>query len=293
VQAGDFALAPVALRVTNSAGRAVFDIDRIGVFDGAVSGDFVVNGRGGLSVRGDLNLVNMQLSPMMAALVGNDRLDGTGNAAIRFLGVGNDMATLMASLDGDGDLALGAGAIIGLDLAGMIRTLDASFQGDGARTVYDSLTAAFTITEGVLRNDDLLLDAPWGEVAGAGRVDLGAQTLDYRVIPTVMRDASGSGGINVPILFSGPWASLSIRPDLEYLAQQELAEEAERLEAEARARLAEEADRLEAEARARANEALGLDLQEGDTVEDAQDALEQRLRDEAEDQLRRLLGGGN
>lgn len=293
LRAGDLELAPVALRVTNSAGRAVFDIDRIGVFDGVVSGDFVVNGRGGLSVRGDLNLVNIQLSPMMAALAGTDRLDGTGNAAIRFLGVGNDMATLMGSLDGDGDVALGAGAILGLDLAGMIRTRDASYRGDGARTVYDSLTAAFTIAEGVLRNDDLLLDAPWGEVAGAGAVDLGARTLDYRVIPTLMRDASGNGGINVPILFSGPWASLSIRPDLEYLARQELAAEAERLEAEARARLAEEADRLEAEARARANAALGLDLEEGDTVEDAQDALEQRLRDEAQDQLRRILGGGN
>ena len=44
--------------------------------------------------------------------------------------------------------------------------------------------------------------------------------------------------------------------------------------------------------RARANEALGTQLQQGDTVQDARDALEQRLRDEAEQQLLRLLGRG-
>jgi hypothetical protein len=50
---------------------------------------------------------------------------------------------------------------------------------------------------------------------------------------------------------------------------------------------------LETEARDRANQLLGTDLGQDSTVQDARDALEQRLRDEATQQLRRLLGQGN
>jgi AsmA protein len=50
----------------------------------------------------------------------------------------------------------------------MIRNFDASFRGEGARTVYDSITANFVISDGIVQNDDLLLDAPWGGVEGAG-----------------------------------------------------------------------------------------------------------------------------
>ncbi len=287
----DTALSPIEARLTNDNGRAVLDIERVGVYGGTLAGQVVVNGRGGLSARTDVILAGVQLSPLLQAAAGYERLEGSGSMSLQVLAVGNDMATLMQSLDGQGDLAFGAGAILGLDIAGMVRNLDTSFQGEGARTVYDSITANFVITDGVLQNDDLLLDAPWGTVTGAGQVDIGAQTLDYRVIPGVLRDDQGQAGIQVPVLISGPWASPSIRPDLAYLAEQELAAEAARLEEEARARLAEEADRLEEEARQRANELLGTELEAGDTVDDAGQALEDRLREEAENQLRRLLGG--
>ena len=282
-------LGPVDLRATLDQGRLVLDIERIGVYGGVLAGDFVVNGRGGLSVRSDLLLADVDLNPLLRDLAGYDRLDGTGSASLQVLGVGNDMASIMASLSGAGDFAFGAGAIRGLDLAGMIRNFDASFRGEGARTVYDRVGANFTISNGILANDDLILEAPWGEVTGAGTVDIGAQTLAYRVIPGVMRGQAGAA-LRVPVLITGSWANPTIRPDLEFLAEQELAEERARLEAEARARLDAEATRLEDEARRRANEALGTQFDSTTTTQDARDALEQRLRDEAEQQLLRLLG---
>jgi AsmA protein len=198
----------------------------------------------------------------------------------------------MTGLSGEGELRLGAGVVRGIDLATMIRNRDPGAQGAGARTVYDSVSAGFTIADGVLANEDLALAAGWGSAVGAGRVDLGAQSLDYRLIPAILQSGDG-GAIRVPVLIRGPWSGPSIRLDLEYLAQQELAAERARLEAEAKARLEAEVDRLEAEARARANQALGTQLQQGDTVQDARDALEDRLRQEAEQQLLRLLGRGN
>jgi AsmA protein len=283
---------PVDLRATLDRGRLVLDLRRVDVYGGTLAGEVVVNGRGGLSARSDVILAGVDLNPLLTDLAGYDRLEGTGSLSLQVLGVGNDMATLMASLDGQGDFAFGAGAIQGLDLAGMIRNLDPSYRGEGTQTVYDRVSANFTIVDGILSNDDLQLDASWGEVTGVGTVDIGAQTLAYRMTPGVMRD-EGAARVRVPILISGPWANPTIRPDLEFMAEQELAEERERLEAEARARLDAEAERLEEEARTRANEILGTGFDAETSTEEAQDALEQRLRDEAEQQLLRLLGRGD
>jgi AsmA protein len=292
LEGAGLALGPADLQATLTRGRLVLDIERIGAYDGTLTGQFVVNGRGGLSVGGDLLLAGAQLQPFLTDLAGYERLRGSGSASLQFLGVGNDMATIMSGLEGQGDLSFGAGAIEGLDLAGMIRNLDASYRGAGARTVYDRIAGNFAIEGGVLSNDDLRLDAPWGEVTGAGTVNLGAQTLDYRLVPGFLEGAEGAA-IRVPILVRGSWGDPAIRPDLEYLAEQELAEERERLEAEARARLDAEAERLENEARERANEALGTEFDSDTTVDEAGEELERRLRDEAEQQLQRLFGEGD
>jgi len=201
------------------------------------------------------------------------------------------VAAIMASLEGAGDLSFGAGAILGLDLAGMIRNLDASYRGEGAQTVYDSITANFSMARGVLTNDDLFLDAPWGEVRGAGRVDLGGRTLDYRVIPGVMRDDGGEAAIAVPVLIDGPWARPRFRPDVEYLAEQEFLEQRDRLTEEAEARVIEERERIEGEVRDRANELLGTDIAPGDGEAEIEEAVRERIAEETRNVLSRLLGG--
>ncbi|MCU4655114.1 AsmA family protein [Roseibacterium sp. SDUM158016] len=292
VDLGTAEVAPVEVNATLDRGRLVFDIGSIGAYGGRLAGQFVVNGRNGLSVGGDLILAGVQLNPLLSHFADFDRLEGTGNASLQFLGVGNDLATIMSGLEGQGDMAFGAGAVLGFDLAGMIRNFDASFRGEGARTVYDSVTANFSIADGVLTNDDLELDAPWGAVRGEGTVDLGAQRLDYRVIPGVMRDENGQVGIEVPVLIDGPWSDLRFRPDLEYLAEQEFLEQRDRLAAEAQARLAEEQDRIEQDVRDRANELLGTQIEAGDTREEIEGALTDRLTEEAGNALLRLLGGG-
>jgi AsmA protein len=284
-------LGAVEVNATLSQGRVVFEIGRIEAYGGRLAGQFVVNGRGGLSVGGDLILTEVQLAPLLDEFAGYDRLEGTGSASLQFLGVGNHMAAIMSGLEGQGDFAFGAGAILGFDLAGMIRNFDTSFRGEGARTVYDGISANFVISDGVVQNDDLLLDAPWGGVEGGGTVDLGARTVDYRVIPGVMREADGQAGIAVPILVTGPWSDLSFRPDLEYLAEQEFLEQRDRLADEAEARLAEEQDRMEQDIRDRANDLLGTEIEAGDTREDIEDALTDRLSEETQNVLSRILGG--
>ncbi|HSF64036.1 MAG TPA: AsmA family protein, partial [Paracoccaceae bacterium] len=139
---------PARVTMVLDRARAVFETKGIAAYGGAVAGQFVVNGRGGLSVGGDVTLAGMAMEPLLRDLAGWDRLIAAGDLRVKFLGVGNSMAAIMASLSGDGRLTLGRGEIRGLDLAGMLRTLDTGFVGEGARTIFDSVAASFTMDGG-------------------------------------------------------------------------------------------------------------------------------------------------
>ncbi|MFN4156381.1 MAG: AsmA family protein [Paracoccaceae bacterium] len=263
--------------------RAVFDLRQIAAYQGTVSGQFVVNGRSGLSVGGDLVLSGLAMQPLLMDMGGYDRLIGTGDLALKFLGVGNSVDAIMRSFSGSGSLRLGRGELRGLDIAGMLRTLDAGYVGDGQKTIFDAVTAGFSIEKGVLRNEDLAFRAPYVTATGNGSVNLGARTLDYRLRPVALAAVDGTGGVMVPLLITGPWASPRFRLDLEALARERFEDQAKEAEARARAELARKAE-----------QELGIVRQEGERLEDAARRRAQEAIDaEAGRLLQRLLGGGN
>jgi len=275
------------LGLTIDRARAVFDLREVAAFGGQVAGEFVMNNRSGLSVGGNLRARGIDLLPLLTELADYRRLQGLANADLQFLGVGNTMHDIMNSLRGEGSLALSQGEIIGFDLAGMLRNLDMSYMGEGNRTVYQSISGSFTIADGVLRNDDLRLEASRVSVTGQGQVGLGARNLDYRVIPAALRSDAGEV-LRVPLMITGPWDSPRFRLDLEALAREQLRIDQERLEVIAR----EEAQRLEDRARAQAErrlqQELGVERQEGERIEDT---LRRGLEAEIGSRLRGLLGG--
>jgi AsmA protein len=292
VDLGWIALGPTRAGLAIDRARAVLDLREAAAYGGSITGTLVANARGGFSARADLVLSELDLQPLLQALAGYDRLSGRGTLRVSLLSSGGSVDALMRGLSGEGSLALGEGALRGLDLVEMLRRLDPDRVGEGDSTIFDRLVASFRIDGGVLANDDLALSAPLVTATGAGQVDLARQSLDYRLRPTALPGADGQGGVLVPLVISGPWAAPKFRLDLQALADEKLA--AERAELEARARA--EAERLEAEARARleekARDALGVTVQEGETPAEA---LERRAREaleaEAERALERLLGG--
>ena len=277
---------------TIDRGRAVFDLRQIAAYQGAVSGQFVVNGRSGLSVGGDLVLSGLAMQPLLTDLAGYDRLIGTGDLALKFLGVGNSVDAIMRSFSGSGRLSLGKGELRGLDIAGMLRTLDAGYVGEGQKTIFDAVTASFAIEDGVLTNDDLAFRAPYVTASGNGSVNLGARTLDYRLRPIALAAVDGTGGVMVPLLITGTWASPRFRLDLEALARERFEEQARELEARARAEAAAAEARARAELARRAEEDLGIVRRDGESLEQAARRRAQEAMDaEAGRLLERLLGG--
>ncbi len=280
---GAMVLAPVDLRMTLDRARLATDIRRLGLFGGGVTGEFVLNDRDGLSVGGKLALTGLDLQAALAALEVTRRLSGKGTAELSFLGVGESLAAIMASLRGEGRIDLGPGDYAGLDLAAILRALDPAVEGDG-KTDFQRVTGSFTIEGGVLRNRDLVLEGPGIAATGEGKLGLGAQTIDYRIAATALAGADGTGGIGVPLLVTGPWAAPRLTLDLKALADRELAEEKAALEAKARAA----AEAAEAKLREKLKKETGIEAQEGETLEDA---ARRRASEALEEEAGRLLEG--
>ncbi len=282
VDLGRAAFGRTRLAATLDAGRAVIDLREVAAYGGGISGQVIVNARKGFSTRANLTLAGLALQPLLSQFAGYDRLTGTGDVRFNLLGSGSTLDALMHSLEGEGSLAFRQGEVRGLDLAGMLRTMDAGYVGEGAKTVFDSLTASFAVAGGVLSNGDLALAAPLVTAQGAGTVDIGNQRLDYRVTPLSLGGKDLDTDVQVPVLISGTWAAPKVRLDLETLTKRKLEEEAKKLEEKARAEIAQ-----------KAQEELGITMQDGESLEDlARRAAQEALQQEAERQLERLLGGG-
>ena len=252
VQIGAAHLGPTRARLNLDDGRAVLTLTEAEAWGGQLAGLVVVNARKGLSASVDLTLAEADVQAALAEMLGVPRLAGRGSIRVKLLGVGASVDAMMRSLKGEAGLSLTKGEIAGFDLGGMLRTMDPGYVGAGRQTLFDSLSVTAQIVGGVLRSEDLALVAEHFSAGGTGTVDLGAQAVDYRLLPRL-----AEGGV-VPVLIKGPWAAPKVRLDLEWLASERAKAEAARAE-----KLAKE--RLEA----LATEKLGVTPQEGETLEDA------------------------
>ncbi|OOY32710.1 AsmA family protein [Thioclava sp. F36-6] len=268
---GTAKLGPTKAQITIDNGRAVADLREVSAYGGSVTGQVVANARSGFSASADLVAKGVSMQPLLSDLADYTRLDAKADLAVKLLASGNSEAALARSLSGSGNVAFGKGALEGLDLVGMLRTLDLNYVGEGAKTIFDQITASFTIANGVLSNDDLALKAPLLSAAGKGRVDIGAQSLDYTVTPTALSKADGTGGVKVPLSITGPWAKPKFGLDMKALSGDKVDAAKQDLKAKAEAEIAKK---------------LGITPQEGQSTEDA---AKQKLKEEAAKGLLKLF----
>ncbi len=226
---GSVILEGLDMRVALTRGRMVFDIAQIGLAEGQLAGEFVINGRGGLSVGGDLLLANAQAGPLFEAMSGHAPVEGRGSASVEFLGVGDDLFALVDGLEAEGDVLIGQGALSGVDLAGLALNVDAP----GDITEFDRVVAEFRVRSGVVITEDLMLDGPWGSFAGAGQIDLAERSMDYRLEPAAWPERE----LPVPVLINGRWGNVEAVPDAQALADLAAAAAADRARAAEVARL--------------------------------------------------------
>ncbi|MBW2433851.1 MAG: AsmA family protein [Deltaproteobacteria bacterium] len=224
------------LLVQIKAQNGIFNLDplQLAMYQGNL------NGKGNFNVQTQtpksnmsLNVAGVQAGPLLRDVLEKDILEGITNAQLNLSMAGDNADTIKQTLNGDGQLQFNDGAIVGIDLAGMIRNVQAAFglaakPSERPKTDFAELAAPFTITNGIFNTPQTSLKSPLIRVVAAGNANLVAETLDFRVEPKVVGTIKGQGdtadrtGLMVPVIVSGTFAKPQFRPDLAGVAKKQL-----------------------------------------------------------------------
>lgn len=229
----------IQMKIKGKNGR--FDIDPLGLklYQGSIASS------AGLDVRTDTPKLNLNLDardiesgPLLTDILEKEIIHGKLESSLKFSLEGDTPDTVKKNLNGNGYLKFMDGAIMGIDIPGMVRNVKASFMGGEKstkkpRTDFAELHVPFTITNGLVNTPGTTLASPLLRITVTGKTDLVSETLDMRVEPKFVATLKGQGdteersGIMVPVLISGTFAKPKFSPDLKSMIKSVLPAEEE------------------------------------------------------------------
>jgi AsmA protein len=208
-----------ALALHLKDGRLDADLSELALYQGKGQGKVSVDGTGATpAIAMQFQLSGVAVQPLLRDVAGFDKLVGNGNLTVDINGHGKSQREIVGTLAGKGSFNLANGKIEGIDLVAFTKKTETAITnalqgGGGGATEFGSLSGTYTISNGILHNDDLKLASPEIPMTGAGTVDLPKRTVAYRLTPSVK-------GVAVPVDVVGPWDNLSYRPDVSALAKE-------------------------------------------------------------------------
>lgn len=220
-----------ALKLNLANGVLNANLSKLNLYEGAGSGTLTVNGASATpQMKADFKLAGLNAEPFLTDAADFTRLQGKTAIDLSVATAGRSQRDMVAALDGNGSVKFANGKIKGINLAQLARTVltaaTTGWQSGGTQdTDFSELGGTFTITDGVLSNDDLVLLSPLIRVAGSGTANILQKTLNYRVEPKLAATLKGQGGeqdatgIEVPILITGSWSNPRFAPDLKSMIQ--------------------------------------------------------------------------
>ncbi len=224
-------IADSALKLRLSNGVLNANLSKLNLYQGAGSGTLTVNGSGATpQIAANFKLAGLAAEPFLTDAADFKRLQGTTALDLSVTAAGRSQRDMVSALNGNGSVKFTDGKIKGINIAQLARNVFSAattgWQSGGAQdTDFSEMGGTFTITNGVLKNDDLRLLSPLIRVSGAGTVNMPPKTLNYRVEPKLVASLEGQGatgaaqGIEVPILITGSWSSPRFAPDLASMIQ--------------------------------------------------------------------------
>ncbi len=218
------------------------------LYEGSYKGDIK------LDVRGAKPVISMneafsgvQVGPLLKDMMGQDRLQGKTEASAKLTARGQTPEEFQRTLNGKLAFAFTDGAVKGVNLIRMIRKAQAVVKGKTLpatdtpqQTDFSELSGSATVTNGVIRNNDLRAKSPLLRVDGKGKVSLPAQTIDYTAKVKLVGSLEGQSGkelqdlrgIAIPIqvggTFSAPVYSLKLDSAVKDVAKKKIKKKIEK-----------------------------------------------------------------
>jgi len=175
-------------------------------------------------------LQGVQMEPLLKDTQGDEaKLAGTAELSVDLKGRGLDPDRAKKTASGNVVFAFRDGAILGFNLARVIREALATLSGkplppsaEPNKTDFSEILGSATVDGGIVRNDDLRAKSPLLRVEGQGQVDLVGEQVDYLIKPVLVGTLQGQGGteidklkgIPIPVRFVGDLYAPSWKLDL-------------------------------------------------------------------------------
>ena len=162
---------------------------------------------------------NVQIGPLLMDLTGKDQLLGTTNAKYDLTGFGLTPDNIKKSITGTASFAFTDGAVVGVNVAKMLRDGWNKLKGQGAgpdapaRTDFAELLGSATLKLGHIDNQDLLMKSPLLRVTGKGWANLPKNNTDYTATVTVVGTLQGQDGASMEDLKGLP-LPINVKGDL-------------------------------------------------------------------------------
>lgn len=244
VLVGGLELEEVDLNLQAANGRLRMHPMSASLYGGSYSGDIGIDVSGSVPVLSmNESVQGVNLADLASAMFEQENITGTMSGSFKLSGRGHDMAAVQQTLNGNLSFELMDGAYEGTDIWYELRSARALLKKESppepvlpARTKFTSVRATGVVTDGIMRNDDLLADLPFMQLTGAGAVDLPAGTVDYNLRARVFEKPEALEAATpeeledltktvIPLKISGPLTKPKVQPDLEELLRQRVEEE--------------------------------------------------------------------
>jgi len=185
----------------------------------------------------------INIEPLMVDLMGESKISGVANINADLTTRGNTIPAFKSALNGTAKFSFEDGTVKGIDVAALMKQGDAVLKGDVSalaaqgtgETAFASMSGSAQITNGLVKNQDLLVASPLINIKGEGTAHLVSEKLDYRLelqrtkalSEAELADSKDLKNILIPVNVAGTFAKPSIQLDVKAIV---LATQKEKIE---------------------------------------------------------------
>ena len=226
----------LSVRTNANKGLITLSPIRANFYRGILNANATVNMRGRTpQMYVNTDLKNIQLDPLLTDFSGTrSRIDGIANLNARLSTKGGNTVAILRNLNGNGKIAVRNGELRNFNVNYLLQFIDIlstkQFSLQKAKTgdtEFANLTGTFNIRNGLLNNNDLVVNALNYRITGVGTANLVDQTLNYLLkamkVKTVIengRQVEKTSPMFVPIKVSGTFAKPRYSPDVGDIARE-------------------------------------------------------------------------
>ncbi|HWA00403.1 MAG TPA: AsmA family protein [Caulobacterales bacterium] len=209
-------------------------LHQLDLYGGSARGRIEVDAReADVRLSQDMTFSGVDANALLSDALHFENLEGKAEVTYSLRTHGRSQSDLINDADGRIHVEVITGALRGVDMGGLARTLRNALNNElispQARTPFTGMSATFAIADGVLASNNLSFNTPELSIPGIAVIDLRARRIDARMAPR-----SSRGGIVIPFAARGSFDDIRYASDISDRARREIDARVRQVQAAAR-----------------------------------------------------------